>query len=480
MPETNIDTTELRFNPYHVVIFILALLVPVFVLPGLLDNVFNTPKTLLMLVGASVMLAIYAITFLAGRPVPVSKVSTPKILLFLILLNFFSFFYTRNYYYTVVASVMNITGLLIFYFVSLYVDGKKAFCLMMIIALSGLLVSVETWLQFFNIFILFKGVRPGAMLMGTIGNSNFLGGYLIFPLFAMVGLIFLLKGKCRLIPLGLFIFMLSAFLFSRARAGWMGFFLSLPIFLLVMKRIHKISVAGYLRSHPKQVVAYVAVLSVLLMTLWSLAPKRFQSMMQFSHVTESETLRLRIQKYYRASFWLFKQNPLFGTGLWSYRNGVYKAQAEINRVDGNFFKNYPEPKPRRVHTDYLEILNDGGLIAAAALLLFFVMVMRHGWAVIRNEEIDSRDRVIAATAFCSLMAIMLAAFFFFPFRINSTLFMTVLMMGLVEGIYLRNHALIGATPAWKSEMRFLLIPIVLLLLTGLVWFGGIRPFVAEL
>ncbi|MGD2126669.1 MAG: tetratricopeptide repeat protein, partial [Desulfobacteraceae bacterium] len=43
-----------------------------------------------------------------------------------------------------------------------------------------------------------------------------------------------------------------------------------------------------------------------------------------------------------------------------------------------------------------------------------------------------------------------------------------------------NHALIGATPAWKSEMRFLLIPIVLLLLTGLVWFGGIRPFVAEL
>jgi tetratricopeptide (TPR) repeat protein len=202
-------------------------------------------------------------------------------------------------------------------------------------------------------------------------------------------------------------------------------------------------------------------------------------MMGFRNVTDSKTLKLRMQKYYQASLWLFKQNPPFGTGLWSFRNMVYEAQAKINNVDKDYFVNYPEPKPRRVHNDYLEILNDGGLLAASALLLYLLVVMRHGRRIIRDEKVDFQDRIITATAFCSVIAIMLAAFFFFPFRINSTMFMTVLMMGLMEGIYLSNYGLVSTSETKKSEMRFLFIPMVFLLV-GAVWFTGIKPFMGEM
>ena len=481
----NLNLMESGVNPYFIIISVVTLVVPLLVLPYVLENAFNLPKTLLMLTAVSLMVSIYCFHFLRGKTVFKSETSTPKILLFLIILNFFSFFYTKNYYFTVIAATMNIVCLIFFYFVSLNIDNKKGFLLFSVTALSGLLVSVVAWLQFFGIFILMKWVefspsRPWATVMGTIGNSNYLGAYLIFPLFASIGLIFLMKKTTRLIPVGLFIIIIGAFLFARARASWLGFFLSLPLFFFILIKIHRISILDYFRAHQKQAIIYGLIFIICLVGLFYFAPQRFRSTMGYQKVTESETLRLRM-KHLRSSFWLFKQSPLFGTGLWSFRNMVYEAQAEINKTDKDFFKNYPlrETKPRRVHNDYLETLNDGGLLAAAALLLFFGVVMRHGWAVIKDEKIDSNNRIIAATAFCSITAIMITAFFFFPFRINTTMLMTMLMMGIMEGIYLRNYDLISRSGGWKSGMGIFLVPMIFLALFGLLWFTGVKPFLGE-
>jgi len=183
------------------------------------------------------------------------------------------------------------------------------------------------------------------------------------------------------------------------------------------------------------VVIHGVSILVLLGLLWALAPQRFHAMMELRNVADSASFILRTQKYFHASWWLFKESPVFGTGLWSYRNLVYDAQAEIERVDGDFFKGYAEPKPRRVHNEYLETLNDGGLLAALVLLIFFMAVMKHGLETMRKEAIPLQDRIVVGAAFWSLVAIMANALFFFPFRLNSTLFMTVLMMGITEGLY---------------------------------------------
>ncbi len=466
--------------PYLVVIFALTLLVPVLVLPGIVDNVFNTPKTVLITVGVCLMMVIYVCGFLRGQKVPKAAGPTQAILLFLIGLNFFSFFYTKNYYFTTIAATLNISCLLCFYFASLCLDGKKGSWLMGIAAFSGCLVSLIVYLQFFNHFILIKWASPDMNVMGTIGNSNYLGVYLIFPLFATASCIFLLRGKWRLVPIGLLILMFGALLFSRARAGWFGFFVAFMAFLILIKKIHKIRIRHHLRSNPGRFVAYGLASLTILVVLWYAAPDRFHAMMGFRDVTRSNTLKLRIKKYSPPSWWLIKRNPLFGTGLWSYRNMVYEAQAELSLVDENYFKNYPEPKPRRVHNEYLEILNDGGILAGLALSVFFFVVMRHGWLVIRREGAAERDRIVAAAAFCSVSGIMLSAVFFFPFRVNCTLFMTAVMMGLMEGIYLRNHALLKESNGWKKSLTGSAVSVlVLVAFIGVAWFTGIKPLLAE-
>jgi len=101
------------------IIFILTLLVPVLVFPNMLENTFYSPKALLILMGVCLLIAIYSTQFVRGERVLKSEASTPRWVMILILLNFISFFYTHNYYYTRVAALMNITSLLFFYFVSL-------------------------------------------------------------------------------------------------------------------------------------------------------------------------------------------------------------------------------------------------------------------------------------------------------------------------------------------------------------------------
>ena len=305
---------ESRFDPYFVTILVVILVVPVLVLPYVLDNPFNTPKTFLMLLGALFMVGAYSVQIFRGKDVFTSKTSTNTIILLLVFLNFLSFIYTQNYFFTIVAAVLNITCLVFFYFISLHTDGKRAFAFLIVAAISGILVSIDVWFQYYGTYLLMTWIKSDEMIMGTIGNSNYLGAYLVFPLYASIGLVLLLKRKSRLIMAVLSLFIMIAFLFSRARASWMGFFLSVPVFLFILNKIYGEPIRGYIRSHRKKIIGTTVVSLGILITLWFMAPQRFHEMMDFRNVTESETLRLRISKYFRPSIWLFNQSPLFGTG----------------------------------------------------------------------------------------------------------------------------------------------------------------------
>jgi tetratricopeptide (TPR) repeat protein len=106
--------------------------------------------------------------------------------------------------------------------------------------------------------------------------------------------------------------------------------------------------------------------------------------------------------------------------------------------------------------------------------------MRHGRRVIRDEAVQDRERIIAAIAFASLVGIMIAALNFFPFRINSTLFMTALMMGIMEGVYLKTYGLVSKKEGDKFPFAYIVIFLVFLILIGIFSFRGYMPFRGEL
>ncbi len=65
-PKPSVPPAEPKFTPYFFIACGLAFFVPIFVLPVILDNVFNTPKAVLIQLGVCLMAAIYSVQLLRG------------------------------------------------------------------------------------------------------------------------------------------------------------------------------------------------------------------------------------------------------------------------------------------------------------------------------------------------------------------------------------------------------------------------------
>ena len=63
--------------------------------------------------------------------------------------------------------------------------------------------------------------------------------------------------------------------------------------------------------------------------------------------------------------------------------------------------------------------------------------------------------------------------------VTSASLMTVLMLGLMEGLYLRNRGLISNIAGWRTEIWPISVLVVGLVLGGTVWFTGVRPYLGE-
>ncbi|RPI80072.1 MAG: hypothetical protein EHM45_00350 [Desulfobacteraceae bacterium] len=482
------DKDTSKFNFYYLVILVLTLLIPAFIFKTtILENAFERPKTLLLVCGAALLIGLYAVQLLRGKPVTISNSQTPKILIFLLLLNGFNLFYTKNYYYTCLAAAMHVSCLIVFYITATHIDQKKAFWILMAAALAGLFVAFVTLLQFFDIFIFYKG-RPGMMVVGTIGNSNHLGAYLLFPVLILFFLSIIAFKKIKnanfneifIATLTYFLLIVVSFTFmiARARASWLAFLIALPVFVLITLKIKVkfTSAAKYL------FIILFSLTLIISSVLYYKVPK-IRNTFSFNSIFTSDTFHLRVNKYWPSVWQLLKKTPstlLFGNGFWSYRNMVYEAQAEINERTGDFFKDYPEPKPREAHNDLIEVFSEGGILLAFALFFFLVIVLRHGWLIIRNVNLETETRLIAATAFSSVIAIMGASIFFFPFRVNTTMFLAALMMGILEGIYLTHFQLLQLKTFKKSPGNALLIALLCILLIGFCKITAIDPLRAEM
>ena len=377
----------------------MAFLVPVTILPYYISNRFETPKSLIIMLGVSILIfANYE-----------KLKNIPFIVKALILFNVVNLFYSENIYYTKIAVILNVSCLLVYYFSSMITDIYK---IMQAVMISGLAVSVYAWFQFF-------GDDP--KIISTIGNSNFLGAYLIFPLFASIGLMFHMKHKVLYGCASLIIF--SALLFARARGAWVGFFFGIMILIWKWK------------AAKIQKLLFVMTGIIILSSVWLFSPVQRQGL--YDEAFSTGSLSIRVKGYALPAVKMWLKSPIIGRGMWSYRKLVYEYQSKIGQTDGTYYttKNM-NPKPRRAHNDWLETLVDGGIIG---FILCAVFIIRGIFIFFAGFNSDNK---LGLSCLCAIVAILVDAFFFFPFRVNSTLFMTCLTFGLMEGsckIYQEDH-----------------------------------------
>lgn len=433
----------------------MTLAVPLVIVPGL-ENIFETPKHLVIFGGALLIVLLWIIRQGEFRYSGLFSVGMA-----IAIFSIFSLFYTKNPYYTKHYVILNLSCLAVLFAVSQY--GKRFHLILFgAIALAGLWVSVETICQYFGIYPSVKW--PAGSLASTIGNPNYIGSYLIFPIFAMLGLAFIFEGRLRIILSLLSLFPFIALYLTRARSGWLAIAVSLPLFFfMIFEAKGWRFIRGYVLAGLIMIFCAVSVAGM----------SKASPVLKMGNILNSDTFRYRL-KYFRASTEIIKDAPLLGQGIGSFRNLVYDAQSQIAKRDLRYFIDYPDPKPRRVHNDYLETLVDGGIVYFIVMALFMVIVLKHGIKALRNSDHTERAMVISAMA--SLVASMVSAIFFFQFRLNSNLFIAVVMMGIIEGVYLKNIPCKGWT---KPKVNFAYLFLAIIIASSLFWTQGITRLLSE-
>jgi tetratricopeptide (TPR) repeat protein len=107
------------------------------------------------------------------------------------------------------------------------------------------------------------------------------------------------------------------------------------------------------------------------------------------------------------------------------------------------------------------------------------MVLRHGYRVVRDENRGRETRIVAAVCFAAVAGIMATAVFFFPFRISVTLFMTSLILGIMEGLYIRSYGLLSRSATRHPVPARWIAPFVFSICIGILWQVGYRPLKGE-
>src|SRR6267142_456705 len=129
----------------------------------------------------------------------------------------------------------------------------------------------------------------------------------------------------------------------------------------------------------------------------------------------------------RAHFWsvtveIIKRHPIVGTGLGAFgvvysrydsRNGLYRLE--------------------QAHNDYLQVLSDGGIIAAGLALFFVVVLFRKAFS--RSNSRDNFRRGIAISALGGCFAVLVHSFFDFTLHTtsNALLFLVLAALATLNG-----------------------------------------------
>jgi hypothetical protein len=225
---------------------------------------------------------------------------------------------------------MNVASLCFFYFVSLSIHFREARRVFAIIACSGLVVAMLALLQSAGHFVFFELLDPTGQVASTIGNANSLGAYLIFPVTVLTGAAFLWPPKWRGVACIFLVVTVAGLIVSTARASWIGVGVAASVLTFLLFKIHHFSFRQFFLQSPRRVLYYLIALVIICGSTWSIVPDGWHPNLTVESLTDQTSLNFR-KKFWQASWHLWlDRNPLLGTGLGSFRNLVYDAQAEIN------------------------------------------------------------------------------------------------------------------------------------------------------
>lgn len=242
----------------------------------------------------------------------------------------------------------------------------------------------------------------GARIWASLGNANFLAGYLILTSTLAVGFWFNEKGFTRLLAAFAACGGLACLLLSASRSGFIGLTVAVAVFcaLLLQGRRRLITVLLVLLLAAGSLVAAVMMNA---RNTGDIEPisRNATPLHRFAQRIDLSDPSMKARLSYAAAAWrMFSERPVLGFGpdtftlVWRRYMSVADAASTGNRL----------ANPAYAHSEFLNVLATGGIVGASAYGIFWLGLLTAGFRAVAKaaHEHDRHARILAAiTAGCA-------------------------------------------------------------------------------
>jgi len=298
--------------------------------------------------------------------------------------------------------------------------------------LSAFLASLYGLLQYLGVMRGPSGGRSGlGEVISTMGNYNYLGGFLAYLSFPSIILIVRLRSRLlRALAIGLLSFNFGMIMLIRqtgTRIGLIAGLMGLLIAWAIFRPIEPIR---------RNRVWLLALLFILVFTFLVEAPSGPLNSVVGLSADGSWLGRLWQSNVDKARTWdwwvgweMFKDHPIVGVGLGNYKLDFIPYKAKFLATPQGAGYDFYIPRAAQAHNEYVQVLAELGSLGILATLALLVMIPITFWRRLRSN-LDEGDRFDLILFGCGVVVFLVHAVVSFPAHLPASSLVLVLVLGL--------------------------------------------------
>lgn len=433
---------------------LLLLSIPLFILPNISE--YGYGKTIFALIGISLLSILWGLSgWVEGR----WRIRWPWItvpFLGFVIASLLSLLYAVNGRVVIQSLV-----LVVFFFQMLLIianvirERKDVHLLLFATLLAGFAASVYGLLQYLGILRGPFGGTGLSELISTLGNRNYLGGFLSYLLFPSV--ILVLSPRWRWVRV--FSIVMIAFCFGMAMlVQQTAVVVSLVVAAIAL-------VVGWAIFRPvspirKNRLWILALLLLLVITFLVEAPSGPLNSVVGLSADESSWIGQIWGKYggrVRSWDWwvgweMFKESPVVGVGLGNYKLNFLTYKTEFLATSRGEDYDFYISRAAQAHNDYVQALAELGILGGLAVLGFMAVLVVSFWLRIRRTK-DEDKRLELLLLACGIIPVFVHALASFPAHLPASSLVFVAVIGIAfSRIYGEAAVRTGSLSRWPLRV----------------------------
>ena len=435
-----------RFSLDRIILYLLAAVVfalPLFILPGISE--YGYGKTIVALVAVSIL------TILRGVDAQLKGTWTIRIpwiaapVAGLVIASLFSLIHAMSW-----RVVLQSLAMLVFFFqfvmltVNLVRERKDVHLLVGALLASAFLAALYGLLQYLGVMAGPTGDPGLNEIISTLGNRNYLGGFLTYLLFPSVILVVRLRsGILRALAILMIAFGFAVALLLQQTAVVV---MLVATTVLLIAGVLVFRAIAPLRQNRIWLLILLGVLALTFMVSSPSGP--LNSIVGISSQTPAEeTATDEIESSWLARFWarnsgsvrswdwwvgweMFKDHPITGIGLGNYKLGFVPYKAQFLSTPRGADYDFHIPRAAQAHNDYVQVAAELGLLGCLAVVgLLAVFVLTVWLRLTRNR--DESDRFDLLLLLMGIVAFLAHALVSFPVHLPASMLAVLVLTGLI-------------------------------------------------